>query len=90
MFLSFYAFGSVLTAIGLVDLGLAIALICGIRAQTHYLSFTSPPCGNAMDWRNGANGANIFVEASRADGSKTPSEICSKAVANMRMAVAVM
>jgi hypothetical protein len=90
MFLSFWAFGSFLAEIGLVDLGLAIVLIHGIGHQTYYLPFTSSPCDNARKWRNGPNGRNLFYHASRDDGKRTQEEICSTAVANMRMLVAVM
>ncbi|KAF3481517.1 uncharacterized protein GIQ15_04276 [Arthroderma uncinatum] len=88
--LSYPAFGPFLFIIGLIDATLVIPLILGLRNQFNYLPLSSVPCAHAENWRNGTDGRNIFVDASRRNPDHSPNEICFEVVTNMKWTIAVI
>ncbi|EER29966.1 hypothetical protein D8B26_007239 [Coccidioides posadasii str. Silveira] len=84
--------GFLLATIGFIDLGLSAALILGISWQSQFLPRSYASCKDAVDWRNGTDGRNLFVEVSKANLETVipPHKSCRSFVQNWAVGIAVI
>ena len=75
--------------IGLVDLVLAITILCAVIFQSTYLPHNISDCQYADTWKGGNGNTNFFQVASTLFHS-TPGDVCRQYVTNWIFGVVVM
>ena len=75
--------------IGLVDLVIAVTILCAVIFQSTYLPHSQSDCRYADTWKT-ANGTSNFFQVASSLSHSTPRDVCCEYVTNWILGIVVM
>ena len=84
-----HASGLGLVMMGLIDLVIAITILCAVIFQGTYLPHNKSDCRYADTWKS-ANGTSNFFQVASTLSHDTPGDVCRKYVTNWILGVVIM